>query len=135
MNTKTIARSLAGLVALACLLIGARYMFAPAGILEGAGFDPVGTSIAGLSTLRAVVGGAFLAFAIIVGVHTVRDGEDEMIRFMVLFWLLYTIGRVVGIIADGIGETTIRSMIPGVVLLILSISSVVLFSRSKTAEE
>ncbi len=133
MNTKTIARVLAGLVALACLLIGARYMFAPAGILEGAGF-PTDLSAGGLSTLRAVVGGAFIAFAIIVGVHTVRDGEDEMIRFMVLFWLLYTVGRVVGIVADGVGETTIRSMIPGIVLLVVSIGSVVMFARSKTAE-
>ena len=42
MNTKMIARILAGIVALLCLLIGARYMFAPASILEGAGFDPAG---------------------------------------------------------------------------------------------
>ena len=134
MNTKTIARVLAGLVALACLLIGARYMFAPAGILEGAGF-PADLSAGGLSTLRAVIGGAFIAFAIVVGLHTVKDGDDEMIRFMVLFWLLYIVGRVVGMISDGIGETTIRSVIPGVVLLIVSISSVVMFARSKSAVE
>ena len=133
MNTNTIARGLAALVALLCLVIGARYMFAPAGILEGAGF-PTDLSPAGLSTLRAVVGGAFLAFAVIVGVHTVRDGEDEMIRFMVLFWLLYTVGRVVGMIADGVGDTTIRSAVPGVVALIISIASVVMFSRAKAAE-
>ena len=134
MNTKTIARILAGLVVLACLAIGLRYMFAPAGILEGAGFDPEGVSILGLSTLRAVVGGTFLTFAIIVGVHTVRDGNDEMIRMMVLFWLLYTVGRVVGMVNDGIVENTIRSAIPGVVLLVVSITSVVLFSRGKAAE-
>ncbi|MEM7119444.1 MAG: DUF4345 family protein [Chloroflexota bacterium] len=133
MNTKMIARVLAGIVALACLVIGIRYMFAPAGVLEGAGFDPAGVSILGLSTLRAVVGGAFLAFAIIVGVHTVRDGEDTMIRFMVLFWLLYTVGRIVGIVADGVVENTIRSAVPGVLLLLLSIGSVVFFSKSEAA--
>ena len=133
MNTKMIARVLAGLVALACLAIGARYMFAPAGVLEGAGFDP-NTGELGLSTLRAVVGGAFLTFAITLVMHTVRDGDDTMIRFMVLFWLLYTVGRVTGMIADGVVDNTIRSAIPGVVLLIVSIASVSLFSKSKAAE-
>lgn len=134
MNTKMIARGLAGLVALACLAIGARYMFAPAGILEGAGFDPAGVSVAGLSTLRAVVGGAFLTFAITVGIHTVRDGDDQMIRFMVLFWLLYTVGRVIGIVSDGVIENTIRSAIPGVILLLVSIGSVVMFKKNETAK-
>ncbi|MEM7132226.1 MAG: DUF4345 family protein [Chloroflexota bacterium] len=134
MNTKTIARILAGLVALACLAIGILYMFNPGRVLEGAGFDPVGVSVLGFSTLRAVVGGAFLTFAIIVGIHTVRDGDDEMIRMMVLFWLIYTVGRVVSMVADGVVENTIRSAVPGVVLLILSIGSVALFSRSKSAE-
>ena len=57
-----------------------------------------------------------------------------MIRMMVLFWLLYTVGRVVSMVADGVVENTIRSAVPGVVLLILSIGSVVLFSRNKTEE-
>ena len=134
MNTNMIARGLAGLVALACLAIGLLYMFNPAGVLEGAGFDPAGVSILGLSTLRAVVGGAFITFAIVVGLHTVRKGDDEMIRLMVLFWLMYTVGRVVGIVSDGIVEGTIRSAVPGVLLLIISIASVVLFSRGKAAE-
>ena len=106
MNTNMIARGLAGLVALACLAIGLLYMFNPAGVLEGAGFDPAGVSVLGLSTLRAVVGGAFITFAIVVGLHTVRKGDDEMIRLMVLFWLMYTVGRVVGIVSDGIVENT-----------------------------
>ncbi|MEM7033895.1 MAG: DUF4345 family protein [Chloroflexota bacterium] len=134
MNTNVIARVLAGIVVLACLAIGIRYMFAPASVLETAGFDPTGVSILGLSTLRAVVGGTFLTFAVIVGIHTVRDGEDEMIRMMVLFWLLYSVGRVVGFISDGVIENSIRSAVPGFVLLIVSIASVVLFSKSKGAE-
>ena len=134
MNTRTIARVLAGIVALLCLAIGARYMIAPAGILEGAGFDPAGVSVLGLSTLRAVVGGAFLMFAIVITVHSVRDGEDMTMRFIVLFWLLYTVGRIVSMMADGVVDGTIRSAIPGVVALLLSIMSVVMFSKSKTAQ-
>ena len=109
-------------------------MFNPAGVLEGAGFDPAGVSVAGLSTLRATIGAAFLTFAITVGIHTVRDGDDEMIRFMVLFWILYAVGRVVSMIADGVIDVTIRSAVPGVVLLLLSIGSVVMFRKSAVAE-
>lgn len=134
MNTKTAARILAGIVALLCLLIGARYMFAPAGVLEGAGFDPAGVSIAGLSTLRAVVGGTFLMFAIVIGVHSVRDGEQMPMRFIVLFWLLYTAGRIISMVVDGVGDGTIRSAVPGVIALLLSIGSVVMFSKSNLAE-
>ena len=134
MNTKMIARILAGIVALLCLFIGVRYMFAPAGVLEGAGFDPAGVSELGLSTLRAVVGGAFLMFAFVIGVHSVRDGEDMAMRFVVLFWLLYSVGRIVGMVADGVVDGTIRSAVPGFVALLVSIGSVVMFSRSKAAE-
>ena len=134
MNTKTAARILAGIVALLCLLIGARYMFAPAGVLESAGFDPAGVSIAGLSTLRAVVGGTFLMFAIVIAVHSVRDGEQMTMRFIVLFWLLYTVGRIISMVVDGVGDGTIRSAVPGVIALLLSIGSVVMFSKSDSAE-
>ena len=133
MNTKMIARVLAGLIALVCLLIGARYMFTPVGVLEGAGF-PADVGVMGLSTLRAVVGGAFLMFAIVIGVHSVRDGEDMAMRFIVLFWLLYSVGRIIGMVSDGVVEGPIRSAVPGFVLLLVSIASVVLFAKSKTAE-
>ncbi len=131
MNKNTVAKVLAGLVGLLCLLVGARYMFTPVAVLETAGFDPAGVSIAGLSTLRAVVGGAFLMFAIVIMVHSVRDGEHMTMRFMVLFWLLYTVGRIISMVVDGVGDGTIRSAVPGVIALLLSIGSVVLFSKSE----
>lgn len=133
MNTNTIAKVLAAIVALLCLVIGARYMFAPAGVLEGAGFDPAGVSVLGLATLRAVFGGAFLMFTITIMAHSVRDGQDTAMRFAVLFWLLYTVGRIVSMVADGVVDGSIRSAIPGFVALLLSIGSVVMFSKSKTA--
>ena len=55
-------------------------------------------------------------------------------RFIVLFWLLYSVGRIIGMVSDGVVEGTIRSAVPGFVLLLVSIASVVLFAKSKTAE-
>ena len=134
MNTKLIAKILAGIIALMFLVFGARYMFAPAGILDTAGFDPAGVSVLGLSTLRATVGASWLTFGILIVMHSVRAGEDGAMRFAVLFLLLSVIARIISMVADGVVDGTVRNLVPVSLMLIVSIASVILFSRSEATE-
>ena len=134
MNMKMIAKVLAGIIALLFLVFGARYMFDPAGILDAAGFDPAGVSVLGLSTLRATVGASWVTFGILIIMHSVRAGEDGAMRFAVLFLLLSVIARIISMVADGVVDGTVRNLVPVSLMLIVSIASVVLFSKSEAAE-
>ena len=129
MNTKTIARVLAAIIALLFLFFGARYYFAPTGILPTAGFDLAGVDVGGLSTTRAIIGASFLTFGILIVMHSVRAGEDGAMRFAVLFLLLSVIGRVISMFADGSNDGTVRNLIPVSLMLVVSIASVILFNR------
>lgn len=130
---KNAARGLAGLIALLFLVFGVLYYFAPAGVMETAGLGAVlePVSITGLSTIRALIGASFLTFGILIVMHSVVSGEDGAMRFAVLFLLISVIGRILSIFQDGsVGSETIRNLVPVSLMLIVSIASVVLFSRS-----
>ena len=128
MNTTLIAQVLAGIIAVLFLLFGARYYFAPAGILPSAGFDLDGVNVGGLSTARAMVGAALLTFGILIVVHSVVNGADGAMRFAVMFLGLSLIGRIISMVVDGQNEGTVRNLIPVSLMLIVSIGSVVLFN-------
>ena len=83
---RNVARVLAGLIALLFLFFGVRYMFAPAGLLETAGL--VATSEFGLATVRALIGGSFLTFGILIIMHVVLHQNHGVLRMTILFLLL-----------------------------------------------
>lgn len=126
---RTVARVLAGLVALAFLFFGARYMFAPAGLLAGAGLEV--TSSLGLANIRALIGGSFLTFGILIVMHTVVNQETGSLRFAILFLLLSIIGRIISLVADGSDGGAVQNMIPAIVLFLASVGSLVMFLRSE----
>ncbi|WP_420630685.1 DUF4345 family protein [Candidatus Leptofilum sp.] len=126
------ARGLAGLVALLFLIFGVRYMFLPAGLMESGGLEAV--SSLGLANVRALIGGAFLTFGILLIMHTVISQQTGALRFTILFLLLSIVGRIVSLIADGSNGGVVRNMIPAIILFVVSIASLMMFLRSETSE-
>lgn len=128
---RNIARALAGLIALLFLFFGVRYMFAPVSVLETAGL--VATSEVGLATVRALIGGSFLTFGILIVIHVVLHQNHGVLRMAILFLLLSIVGRIISLFADGSSPEAIRNLIPVSVMFVVSIISLVLFLRSENA--
>ncbi|MEM7118159.1 MAG: DUF4345 family protein [Chloroflexota bacterium] len=126
---RNVARGLAAIVALAFLIFGVRYMFAPAGLMASAGLEAV--SGLGFATVRALIGASFLTFGILLVMHTVVNQETGSLRFTILFLLLSVIGRIISLVSDAPDPSSVRNIIPVTLLLIGSIVSLVLFLRSE----
>ena len=126
---RNVARGLAGIIALLFLIFGFRYMFLPAGVMETAGLEAL--NVLGMATVRGLIGGSFLAFGILLVMHTVVHQETGALRFAILFLLLSIIGRIVSLIADGTDPTAVRNIVPVTIMLVVSIASLVLFQRSE----
>lgn len=124
---RNVARGLAAIIALAFLIFGVRYMFAPAGLIEG---SLQAVSELGMANIRALIGGSFLAFGILLVMHTVVNQETGALRFAILFLLLSIIGRIISLVVDGSTALAIRNIVPATILLIGSIASLMLFQRS-----
>lgn len=125
---RNVARALAALIALLFIGFGLAYMFSPEGRLDSA--DLEATSNLGLATIRAFLGGGFLAFGILLVMHTVIGQETGALRFAILFLLLSIVGRVVSLIDDGTGNDAVRNLIPVGIMLAVSIASLVIFRRA-----
>lgn len=123
------AKGLAGVVALAFLIFGLRYMFAPAGVVETLGFEEATTL--GLASIRALLGGSFLTFGVLIIMHVIVNENHGVMRMIVMFFLFSIIGRIISLVADGSGAEAIRNLVPVSILFILSIASLVLFLRSE----
>ncbi len=115
------ARVIAGIVALAFIIFGVRYMFAPAALMEAGGLEAV--SSLGMANVRALIGGSFLTFGILIVMHTVVHQETGSLRFAILFLLLSIVGRIVSLIADGADGGATRNMVPAIILFLASIGS------------
>ncbi len=126
---KTVARVLAGLIALLFLVFGFRYMFFPDALMAGVGLEAV--RVLGMATVRAFIGGGFLTFGILLVMHTVVNQETGALRFTILFLILSIVGRIVSLIADGAGPLALRNLVPVSIMLIVSIASLVLFLKSE----
>lgn len=127
---KTFARVLAGLIALLFLFFGFRYMFLPDALMVTAGLEAV--SNLGMATVRGLIGGAFLAFGIFLVMHTVVHQQTGALRFSILFLLLSIVGRVVSLFADGSDPDAVRNIVPATIMLLVSITSLVLFQKSES---
>ena len=130
---KTTARVLAGVIALLYLLFGIRYMFLPNGVMATAGIEAVNNL--GMATVRGLIGGGFLAFGILLVMHTVVNQQTGALRFAILHLLLTIVGRIMSLIADGADPLALRNLVPVSIMLIVSIASLVMFLRSENAQK
>ena len=128
---RTIARVLAGVIALLFLLFGFRYMFLPDALMATSGIEAV--TPLGMATIRAFIGGGMLTFGILLVMHTVVHQETGSLRLSILFLLLSIGGRVVSLIVDGSDPASLRNFVPVILMVIVSIVSLVLFLRSEPA--
>lgn len=117
---KLIARLLLGLVSLFMLANGVRLMFDPTGALAGLLVDA--NSAEALSNVRALWGGAITAIGISVAIAAVTC-KIENARTAVLFTFMLVVGRIAGMVMDGIFDRAIvYTIVPVVVFLVLLIA-------------
>lgn len=103
-----------GLATLMLAGLGTMSMFAPRRMLNNFAIEPIGT--AGLSTIRSVIGGMFLASVIILafGLYT-----GQTISFLAVATLLGVVafGRVVGIVTDGFDKAVVPPLLVELVMI------------------
>ncbi|MGF1754060.1 DUF4345 family protein [Vibrio makurazakiensis] len=114
---------LVGLATLMLSGLGIMSMFAPQKMATNFSVEPVGK--AGLNTIRSVMGGLFLASVTIL-VLGLTSGDTEGYFFVAIVLIAVAIGRVVGLIFDGVDKTVIPPL-----LLELVIAGILLFSHMK----
>ncbi len=126
---RNVARGLAGLIALLFLVFGFRFMFMPEAAMASAGLEAVNNL--GLATIRALVGGSFLTFGVLLVVHTVVNQQTGALRFSIMFLLFSIIGRIISLFTDGTGSAAVRNLIPVSLMFIVSIASLVMFQKTE----
>ena len=87
-----------GLFALLFLMMGAGFMFDPAGSAVGVGLTPVAEL--GLNTLRGDMGGLFLASTALIGLGIFLNRGDWLLAVAILM-LFIAAGRAIGFVVDG----------------------------------
>lgn len=107
-----------GLAALMLFGLGMTSMFVPAKMVKNFSVEPIGT--AGLSTIRSVAGGLFLAsFGLIA--FGLATGQTESYLAVAILMAAVVIGRFVGLAVDGFDKSVVPPII--VELVIISILS------------
>ncbi len=93
--------------------LGVRSMFMPKNMAESRGLSPTG--IAGLTEIRGVFGGFFLACAtmLVLGLAT---GETLWFLAVAILMGAVVIGRLVGIVADGFAKVVLPNLVAEIVI-------------------
>ena len=91
-------RIVVALFALLFLIMGVNLMLAPVSGAEGMAVTPIGE--AGLSTLRADLGGLFVGSAVLLILGIMQRKAEWFLAVAVLMALI-ALGRLIGFIADG----------------------------------
>jgi hypothetical protein len=110
------SRILVNLVGVLTLIGAIGFMFTP-GLMEP-DFSILPTRPDGWGTLRADIGGSFLAIAIFTFLGA-QPGKSHWLWVPLIFVSAFLFGRVVHIVFDGISLPAIRSLIVEVVLLVV----------------
>ena len=124
-----IAQILAGLLALALFAFSAVYLFNPAGAASARGFVPDGAY--GLTNVR-LMGATFVSLGILTALGALKK-EYMLVAPAALFFLVSIVIRIIGIIVDGADATTVRVMLPAVVLFVVAEFALQVFKRADKA--
>ncbi|MDA5555136.1 DUF4345 family protein [Shimia sp. MMG029] len=111
------------LVILATLMLsglGIMSMFAPQRMVANFAIEPVGT--AGLSTIRSVIGGLFLASVtlLVIGLTT---GQTLGYLAVAILMAVVAVGRIVGILADGFDKAVLPPLVVELVIIAVLLSA------------
>jgi len=111
---------LVGLATVMLLGLGTMSMFAPRRMLKNFALEPIG--VAGLSTVRSVVGGLFLTSVLLLS-YGLASGQTEGFLVIALLMGVVAVGRVVGLIADGFDKAVIPPLIVELVIIAVLVSA------------
>ncbi|WP_422374983.1 DUF4345 family protein [Roseibium sp.] len=111
---ETALEILVGLAALMLLGLGTLSMFAPLKMVGNFALQPEG--IPGLSTIRSVMGGLFLASVAMLALGLV-GGKTEAFLPVAMLMGMVAIGRLVGIVADGFDKAVLPPLIVELVII------------------
>jgi hypothetical protein len=121
-----IAQILSGVLAVALLAFGSIYLFTPENAASARGFEPIGDY--GLTNVRLMA-----ASFITLGIMTAIGAMKRNFLFLApaaLFFLVSIVIRIIGIAVDGADATTVRVMVPAVILFVVAEFAVQVFKRS-----
>ena len=111
---------LVGAAALMLLGLGTMSMFAPRRMVNNFAIEPVGT--AGLSTIRSVIGGLFIASVamLVLGLAT---GQTLGFAAVALVLGAVAFGRIVGIVSDGFDKAVVPPLVVELVIIAVLIAA------------
>ncbi|CAD0186266.1 hypothetical protein RUESEDTHA_03173 [Ruegeria sp. THAF57] len=94
--------------------LGIMSMFAPRRMVASFAIKPVGT--AGLSTIRSVIGGLFLASVtlLVIGLTT---GQTLGYAAVAVLMAVVAAGRIVGILADGFDKAVVPPLVAELMII------------------
>ena len=103
-----------GLATVMMLGLGTMSMFAPKRMLANFAIEPVGT--AGLSTIRSVIGGLFLASVALLA-YGQFTGQTEAFIAVAILMAVVAFGRIVGIVTDGFDKAVVPPLMVELVII------------------
>ena len=105
---------LVGLATVMLLGLGTMSMFAPRRMVKNFAIEPIGT--AGLSTIRSVIGGLFIASVAMLAFGLVTG---QTLGFVAVALLLGVVafGRIVGIVTDGFDKAVVPPLAVELVII------------------
>ena len=111
---------LVGLATVMLLGLGTMSMFAPRRMVKNFAIEPIG--IAGLSTIRSVIGGLFIAS---VAMLTFGLATGQTLGFIAVALLLGVVafGRIVGIVTDGFDKAVVPPLVVELVIIAVLLSA------------
>ena len=109
-----------GLAALMLAGLGTMSMFAPRRMVNNFAIEPIGT--AGLSTIRSVIGGLFLASVAMLAFGLVTGQTLGFLAVAILLGVV-ALGRVVGIVTDGFDKAIIPPLVAELVIIAVLVSA------------
>ena len=111
---------LVGLATLMLAGLGTMSMFAPRRMLNNFAIEPIGT--AGLSTIRSVIGGLFLAS---VAMLAYGQLTGQTLGFLAVATLMGVVafGRLVGIVTDGYDKAVIPPLVVELVIIAVLVAA------------
>ncbi len=106
---------LVGIATLMLAGLGTMSMFAPQRMVKNFALEPIG--IAGLSTIRSVIGGLFLAS---VTMLLLGQFGGQPIGFVAVAFVMAVVafGRIVGLVADGFDKPVLPPLVVEIAILL-----------------
>ncbi|MEM9435158.1 MAG: DUF4345 family protein [Pseudomonadota bacterium] len=103
-----------GLATVMLLGLGTMSMFAPRRMVKNFAIEPIGT--AGLSTIRSVIGGLFIA-SVAMLVFGLVTGQTLGFVAVALLLGVVAFGRIVGIVTDGFDKAVVPPLVVELVII------------------